>query len=312
MAQVLDYSAGKPGALAIVRAGYKGAVRYIGLPGRTKDTDRAEYEDFSRNGIGMALVFEEAAGNWSRGRSQGVIDGRRARDHANAIGFPADRPIYMAVDQDVVAAGQFAAMLDYLRGASESLGGTYVTGVYGEADVIDRARDARVAAWFWQTKAWSRGRVTSAHLLQLIGTVNVGGIGCDINDVLATDWGQHNARSDMEPNTPIGQYYWVPAGQPPVRRDAGEAWANAESYGKTTAEVSARIEAKLDALTRTLSDDEANIIAVVRAGGVDAATFAASLAPILAPLIPAGITKEDARAAALDAIELAFSRGAGQ
>jgi hypothetical protein len=195
MAQVLDYSGGFPGAAAIKRAGYVGAVRYIGFPDRRKCTTRAELADFDREGIGMALVFEATAGNWRGGAVWGKTDGRIARDHANAIEFPADRPIYMAIDQDVVSSGEFATMIEYLRGAGRSLGGPDATGVYGEADVINRARDAGVAAWFWQTAAWSRGvHAEGCHLYQRVGTVTVGEVGCDVNDILARDWGQHNAR----------------------------------------------------------------------------------------------------------------------
>lgn len=198
MSQVLDYSAGFPGAAAIKGAGYVGAVRYIGFPDRRKCTTQGELDDFNAHQLGMALVFESNATGWRLGYDGGRLHARWARDHANAIGFPADRPVYMATDQDVVTSGEFATMVEYLRGASTSLGGVHVTGVYGEADVIDRARDAGVAAWFWQTAAWSRGRRTSAHLFQRVGTVNVGGIGCDINDVLQDDWGQHNAGANVD------------------------------------------------------------------------------------------------------------------
>jgi hypothetical protein len=196
VSQVLDYSAGFPGAQAIADAGYVGAARYVGFPGRRKCTTAGELADFTAHGLGMALVFEEATGNWRLGRHGGEYDAQRARAHANAIGFPADRPIYMAIDQDVVTSGEFDVMLDYLRGASGPLGGPGLTGVYGEADVIDHARDAFAAAWFWQTAAWSRGRRTEAHLYQHVGTVYVGGIACDTNEVMAADWGQHNAQED--------------------------------------------------------------------------------------------------------------------
>lgn len=197
MQQVLDYSAGFPGALSIKAAGYAGAVRYIGLPDRRKCTTAGELNDFLRNGLGMALVFEEAAGNWRYGYDRGLADARKARNHANAIGFSAELPIYMAIDEDVVTPAEFNTMIQYLRGSAATLGGTDKTGVYGEADVIDRARDAGAASWFWQTKAWSRGRITVAHLRQNIGTVNVGGIGCDINEVLEPNWGQMGRVSSM-------------------------------------------------------------------------------------------------------------------
>lgn len=198
MSQVLDYSVGFPGAEAIKSAGYDGAVRYIGFPDRRKCTNRGELNDFSANQLGMALVFENNTSDWRYGFTQGQASARRARDHANAIGFPADRPIYMAVDRVVATSGEFATMVEYLRGANTSLGGPGLTGVYGEADVIDRARDAGVAAWFWQTAAWSRGRRTAAHLFQRIGAVTVGGISCDVNDILEADWGQHNAGDTMQ------------------------------------------------------------------------------------------------------------------
>jgi hypothetical protein len=192
MAQVLDYSAGFPGATAIARDGYKGAVRYIGFPSRKKCTTAGELQDFSRNGLGMALVFEDTLTTWRSGRTGGGRSAATAHTHAAAIGFPTSRPIYFAIDQDVVAQGEFDAMLEYLRGCGDTLGGPARVGVYGEADVIDRARDAGVARYFWQTAAWSRSRRATAHLYQHVGSVYVGGIACDTNDVLAADWGQHN------------------------------------------------------------------------------------------------------------------------
>jgi hypothetical protein len=195
MAQALDYSAGFPGAQAIANAGYSGAIRYIGRPGNRKNTTAGELADFTARGLGMALIFESTTDNWKGGRAQGRADARDARDHATVIGFPQSRPIYLAVDRDVVTAADFETALDYLRGANSVLGAS-LTGVYGEADLIDRARDAGVASWFWQTVAWSRGRRTSAHLFQRLGTVYVGGIGCDVNDILVADWGQHNVKGE--------------------------------------------------------------------------------------------------------------------
>jgi hypothetical protein len=192
VSQVLDYSGGFPGAAAIKDAGYPGAVRYIGTPGNRKNATALELADFIAHGIGMALVFEQSATNWRGGFERGKVDGRAGRDHANRIGFSADRPIYMVIDQDVVLSGEFAAMIEYLRGAGTTLGGAELVGVYGEADVIDRARDAGVAHWFWQTAAWSRGRVAGGlHLYQRVGTVTVNGVPCDVNDIKASDWGQH-------------------------------------------------------------------------------------------------------------------------
>jgi hypothetical protein len=205
MPQVLDYSSGKPGAVAIKAAGFLGAVRYIGFPSRRKCTTAAELADFTGHGLGMALVYEDSASDWLGGFARGVDAGRRARDHANAIGFPADRPIYMAVDRDVVTEAEFRTMVDYLRGAAGPLGGVRLTGVYGEHDVCARAAQAATATWFWQCRAWSGTPprlFAGRHLYQRVGQVTVGGITCDINDVVATDWGQHTAQSVAVDPTP--------------------------------------------------------------------------------------------------------------
>jgi hypothetical protein len=230
MAQVLDYSAGFPGAAAIKKAGYAGAVRYIGFPDRRKCATSGELADFTANGRGMAVVFEDSAAEWRGGRAAGSRDGIKARNHATAIGFPRTRPIYFAVDQDVVSSGEFGVMLDYLRGAGDALGGASQVGVYGEADVIDRARDAGVACYFWQTVAWSRGRRTTAHLFQHVGAVTVGRISCDFNDVLADDWGQHNYQHLQEDDVAFTDDITVAA---PGDRNYSETHTAAQILGDT-------------------------------------------------------------------------------
>lgn len=61
----------------------------------------------------------------------------------------------------------------------------------------------------------------------------------------------------------------------------GDMLLNATGYAKAASETGGRSEAKLDALGHTLSDDEANIIAAVRAqptgGQVDVPALAAAL-----------------------------------
>lgn len=265
MPQVLDYSAAFPGAQAIRAAGYAGAVRYIGFPDRRKCATAGELADFTANGLGMALVYEDTATTWRGGYSAGQVGARRARDHANAIGFPAGRPIYMAIDQDVVIAGEFGLMLDFLRGAASVLGGSACTGVYGEADVIDRARDAGVARYFWQTAAWSRGRRTSAHLFQRVGTVYVGGVACDINDVLADDWGQHTLEDDVSWNDQLPNPDYNATTNPNVPKsfEAGDWLTYANAKAGRAADTAARIEARLAAMAGTLTTNQAALLAAI-------------------------------------------------
>jgi hypothetical protein len=218
VALVLDYSAGIPGAKAIKDRGYVGAVRYIGLPGYTKNTDADELADFNRHGLGMALVWEHYAGDWRGGRAAGWEHYRKARAHASAIGFPENRPIYMAVDQDVVTADEFRLATDYVRGAIEAAGNAqWRVGVYGEHDVCRVVHSAFPGIFPWQCRAWSGTpprMYEPRRLYQFAGYVYVSGIGCDENAVNHPDWGQHNysatapKEDDMSGRLVMGE--WAP------------------------------------------------------------------------------------------------------
>lgn len=208
--QVLDYSDGFPGAAAIKAAGYGGAVRYIGLPGFTKNTTAAELQDFTRHARGMALVFEHFDTDWQNGYAWGRQKYRQARNHADAIGFPSTRPIYMAVDRDVVTSADFQACHEYLRGARDEAGGSHLVGEYGEYDVCEMAARQGLTDWHWQCRAWSGTPIryfAARHLFQLVGTVTVGGVGCDINDVLRDDWGQHLLEDEMSWDAWLENHY---------------------------------------------------------------------------------------------------------
>jgi hypothetical protein len=194
----LDYSAGRPTGAAVKAARHVGVVRYVGTPGRTKNITKAEYQDMDRNGIGVALVYENRAGDAAGGWNAGVNAAKLARADADSVGFPRDRPIYFAVDSDQVTAANFAAVSAYLDGAASVLGTIARVGVYGEYDVIEKNVGTH-ARYGWQTAAWSGGKRSSkAHLFQRLGQIYVGGIQVDVNEILAADWGQHNAQENED------------------------------------------------------------------------------------------------------------------
>jgi hypothetical protein len=274
LAQVLDYSAGFPGAGNIRGAGYAGAVRYIGFPDRRKCTNAGELADFSNNGIGMALIYQDGTGDFVGGFGAGQSNAGRARDHANGIGFPGSRPIYLAIDRDIVSAGDFNTVMSYLDGAGSVIGQDKV-GVYGEHDVIQRALEGGHARYGWQTAAWSGGRhYPGAHLYQRIGTVQVGGVACDVNDVLADDWGQHTMEGTLTPDQErqllddvretrrlIEAFNAGATGDLPPERRSIATWAAELRQSQAITEgTTARIMEMVTGLT----DDEANIIKAIR------------------------------------------------
>jgi hypothetical protein len=189
MAEILDYSAGRPAPAAVVAGRYAGVVRYAGTRGRGKNLTRAEAQGMLAAGVPVGLVHEAGAGWMLAGAAAGGAAARAVLADAAECGVGV-RCVYFAADFDVTDAAQMAAVERCLDGAARVLGRGRV-GVYGEADVIDACLGAGHATWGWQTKAWSHGRVSSrAHLLQQIGAVTVGGIECDRNTVLRPDWGQ--------------------------------------------------------------------------------------------------------------------------
>ena len=140
-------------------------------------------------GIDPVFVFEDAASRALLGRAAGMSDGRFAAEQVAALGAPKLQPIYFAVDFDA-AASQMPKILDYFRGVADALG-TPRVGVYGGLPVIKAVMDARIAAYAWQTYAWSAGALDPrAHLYQYSNGHTIGGSGVDFCRAYAADFGQ--------------------------------------------------------------------------------------------------------------------------
>jgi hypothetical protein len=192
MPEVLDYSAGWPRTIAP----YVGTVRYVGTPGRGKNLTLAEAIAREADGTPQAYVYESTAGWMLGGRPAGSAAANAAAQDLHDLGQPY-RVVYLACDIDITDSTQFAAVDACLDGAASVLGRSKV-GIYGEADVIDHCMGNGKAAYGWQTRAWSGGRVSGrACLLQQVGYVTVDGVQCDRNTILKDDWGQWPVEDDV-------------------------------------------------------------------------------------------------------------------
>lgn len=261
--QILDYSAGYPAATAIKQAGYGGVIRYLRKEGasRVRPITAGELADMRKHGLAVALVYQAVStSRILEGRAAGAHDARWALNQAAAIGVAQPRAIYFAADRDILP-GQLPAVRAYLDGAASVLG-KHRVGIYGEASVIDAAVPGH-AAYGWQTAAWSGGhRSRAAHLYQRIGQPVVGGVACDVNDVLKPDFGQLDHQEDdmaaLDENIPVH-------GQDRTTNLRTEVSYLPLNFARLMA-ADSRIEAKLDALAGALTDDEANLIAAIRSG----------------------------------------------
>lgn len=195
--QVVDYSWGRVGggdlshAQAVASSGFVGAMRYLCYPqDGIKRLSPFEVAALHTNGLAIGLVWETTADRAGAGTAAGQQDATEANRQADQLGWPADRPIYYAVDFQASA----GAVRPYFAGA-QSVGGRPV-GIYGHYDLIETFS---YLPFRWQCAAWSgngsgsggsiQGRRVSqyAQLYQRLGYVL--GDTCDANDVLAPDWG---------------------------------------------------------------------------------------------------------------------------
>lgn len=194
MIKGLDYAGGRPDPDALRAAGIGFVCRYLSaggaqLPGKLLLPQEAA----ALRGAGIDIVsnWETTAHRMLDGYAAGVADAHAAMTRVLACGGRSDRPIYFSADFDAAAAQQ--SQIDaYLRGAAAVLGGPQV-GVYGDYWVISRALDAGVAAYAWQTQAWSGGRQDPRIAIvqdNESGYAYVGGVQCDVDWALRTDYGQ--------------------------------------------------------------------------------------------------------------------------
>jgi len=171
----VDFSWARPGGAALVASGKRFVVRY--LTGDGKALTAAEVADYHDHGLSIALVFETTKGRALGGQAAGTVDGQSARNAAAALGIPTAVPIYFAVDFDA-SADQQPAIDAYLKGAASVLGRDRI-GVYGGLRVVTRCHDNATARWFWQTYAWSGGKIAPfIHLYQYHNgqTINHGAV----------------------------------------------------------------------------------------------------------------------------------------
>lgn len=206
--QVIDFAAHAPNP-AHYPTGVIGAMRYV-APRRSDGSRRpkcitdAELEMYRSAGKAVGFVFEDSTLNTTGGARQGDRDGKIAVAELQLLKVPAGVCCYAAADHDLSSADLpvLAAYLDAFHRHTTDAG--YRRGLYAELSGVDTMlRDGHVDLG-WQTVAWS-GKDAAGHprrstdprvvLYQRAGQISIDGTTCDVNDVLAADWGQWDFRT---------------------------------------------------------------------------------------------------------------------
>ena len=196
-----DYAWTVPPPQAIRAAGYVGVLRYLSHdPG--KDLTPAELAALHAAGLSVGIVWETTADRALSGLDGGRADGAEANTRADALGWPAGRPVFLAVDFGATP-DQLPAVLDYLRGAHCGR----PVGVYGSAAVVDAAAGSGLAGFCWQTEAWS-GTTVSPHAnvyQRVTPTLTIPGVPAgswDEDVALTADWGGWDGSVTAAASTP--------------------------------------------------------------------------------------------------------------
>jgi hypothetical protein len=199
----------------IKSAGYDGAVVYVSesRPGANFDFKPVtrEYADALR-AAGLAIVSNyqygkpgwSAPSDYTRGYDGGVADAQTALGLHAAAGGADAAPIFFSIDEDIDHDTWKSIAVEWFHGINSVLG-VDRTGIYGHSracawaigdGVIGRSTTAG-HRWAWQTRAWSHDeREPTAVLYQdVVNTPSspgplLGGIHVDVDQVLATDFGQ--------------------------------------------------------------------------------------------------------------------------
>lgn len=187
-------------AKAMAAAGMKFVCRYL-VPAQYawKRLTREEAEAITAAGMQVVSVFQRGTNDATGGAANGQRDGAAALQEAKLIGQPVGTAIYFAVDFDAQLK-DYAAIEAYLRAAAKELPG-YAVGVYGSHAVIEEMAKRGACKHFWQTYAWSKGKLSkAANLFQYQNGQALAGHTVDFNDALGGEgWWCTNPQKEDKP-----------------------------------------------------------------------------------------------------------------
>ncbi len=211
MTEGVDYSYARPNLAELGKAIPGGFVmRYIaGRPGSGgKSTDPGEVAQLHAAGLSVGLVWETSGGFMLGGAVQGHADAPSVLAWITFLNLPLGVRIHFALDQQPDQTA-LTSSLAYLTAMASHVGWDRVGG-YGSDVAVDywAAHTPAAAHVWWQTYAWSGGRISShASILQYQNGVSMAGGTVDrcrllVSPDLAGLWPAHSTPGGDPPVTP--------------------------------------------------------------------------------------------------------------
>jgi hypothetical protein len=213
--RLIDFAERRIAPNDIAAAGYAGVVNYVSesRPGanfEAKPLTRGYADALRAAGLHIVSNFQygkpggTAPSDLTRGFDGGVADAHAALGLHVAAGGSDSAPIFFSVDDDINIDTWNNLAVNWFRGITSVLGAQR-TGIYGHAQACRWAINDGVIGhsstaghlWAWQTRAWSHGQREPAAVLyqEVVNSPStpgplLGGIHIDVDEVLATDYGQ--------------------------------------------------------------------------------------------------------------------------
>jgi len=203
-----DRGAGVSSAQAKLLAQYENGkfgnffIRYLAPPSSWKYFSKKEVQILKNAGFMIGSVFQEGKDGPKYGYEAGKAAATKAKQRASDLGQPKNSAIFFAVDYDAPKS-DFNNIEAFLKGAKEILGEHYFAGIYGKYDVIEEMAKRGACKYFWQTLAWSGGKLSKyADLYQYKIDILANGINVDFNECFNTQifWGQYKEETKSPVN----------------------------------------------------------------------------------------------------------------
>jgi hypothetical protein len=182
-----DFSDARPSPASIKAAGYTGVIRY-GSRTPAKNLTRAERQSYIDAGLDVLGVWETTGTDALSGAPAGSADAVAAEVFFATCGYPTDaaHPILYAIDFGATAQ-QDVPVEEYFEAIEGTSSRSHGWGPYGSLSVCAAVAAAVPgAAGYWQTAAWSSGKVwAGANLYQRVTpTLIIPGASYDENVLL--------------------------------------------------------------------------------------------------------------------------------
>lgn len=142
--------------------------RYLHPHNPDKALGAAESLAIRKAGLKLFSIWQtDAAGHTYFTEEQGGKDAQNAVRLAAEAGQPPGSPIFFRVDYDALPADH-AAVISYFSSVRRMIR-DYAVGVSGSYDIIELLASAGQADFFYQTSAWSSGKLSQKTHIYLLG-----------------------------------------------------------------------------------------------------------------------------------------------